>query len=69
MPLIHVCLKHKLLYIILLEIYIYIFSIFKILKKNFFYMVTRENYNGKIHYILPVCNMRCLNLCYFLLYP
>ena len=53
-------------------------NIFKILKKNKkfgkknffnnFYMVKKRGFNGKRHYILPVCNMTCLNLCYFLRY-
>ena len=31
-------------------------------------MVIKRGANGKRQYILPVCNMTCLNLCYFLPY-
>ena len=30
--------------------------------KNNFYMVIKRGSNGKRHYILPVCNVTCLNL-------
>ena len=39
----------------------YFFNIFK----NNFYMIIKRASNGKIHYILPVCNMTCLNLVSF----
>ena len=32
-------------------------------------MVIKGGSNGKRHYILPVRNMTCLNLCMFLRYP
>ena len=32
-------------------------------------MVKRDDTSGNRHYILPVCNMTCLNLYYFLRYP
>ena len=31
-------------------------------------MVIKGGSNGKRHYILPVCNMTCFNLCKFLRY-
>ena len=36
--------------------------------KNNFYMAKTELPAEKRHYSLPVCNMTCLNLCYFLRY-
>ena len=39
--------------------YLYFYNIFE----NNFYMVKRELPAEKRHYILPVCNMTCLNLC------
>ena len=32
-------------------------------------MAIKADSNGKRHYILPVCNMTCLNLCKLLRYP
>ena len=37
--------------------------------KDNFYMFKKRSSNGNRHYILPVCNMTCLNLCLFLRYP
>ena len=32
-------------------------------------MVTKSGSTGEKYYILPVCKVTCLNLCYFLRYP
>ena len=31
--------------------------------ENNFYIVIKKGFNGKRHYILPVCNLTCHNLC------
>ena len=40
-----------------------IYFLFLNIFENNFYMVIKRASNGKRHYILPVCNMTCLNLC------